>query len=48
MGNPHGGENPTKKLLNIYRPKTKQNILLYSFTRKSSAPLDQEITRDRS
>jgi hypothetical protein len=36
-----------QNFLNIDRPKTKQKIVLYSFTRKSSAPLDQEISRYR-
>jgi hypothetical protein len=41
------GKKTHKNFLNIDRPKTKYNILLYSFTRKSSAPLDQEIPGDR-
>jgi hypothetical protein len=41
------GRKPSKNFLNIDRPKTEQKILLYSFTRKSSAPLNQEIPRDR-
>jgi hypothetical protein len=36
-----------QNFLNIDRPKIEQKILLYSFTRKSSAPLNQEIPRDR-
>jgi hypothetical protein len=41
------GEKTQQNFLNIDRPKTEQKILLYSFTRKSSAPLNQEIPRDR-
>jgi hypothetical protein len=41
------GKKTQQNFLNIDRPKTEQKILLYSFTRKSSAPLDQEIPRDR-
>jgi hypothetical protein len=41
------GRKPSKNFINIDRPKIKQNILFYSFTRKSSAPLNQEIPRDR-
>jgi hypothetical protein len=44
---PSWGRKPNKNFLNIDRPKTEQKILLYSFTRKSSAPLNQEIPRDR-
>jgi hypothetical protein len=44
---PSWGRKPNKNFLNIDRPKTKHKILLYSFTKKSSAPLNQEIPRHR-
>jgi hypothetical protein len=34
LGKPSWGRKPRKNFLNIDRPKTKQKILLYSFTRK--------------
>jgi hypothetical protein len=40
------GRKPSKKFLNIDRPKTKQKILLYSFNRKNNAPLNQEIDQN--
>ena len=41
------GIKPNKNFLNIDIPKNEHKILLYSFTRKSSARLNQEISRDR-
>jgi hypothetical protein len=41
------GKKTQKKFLNIDREKRKQRILLYSFTRMSITPLNQEIPRDR-
>jgi hypothetical protein len=36
-----------EQFFSLKRELTKEKILLYSFTRKSSAPLNQEIPRDR-
>jgi hypothetical protein len=41
------GKKTQRNFLNIEIPKIEQKILLYSFTRKSSTPLDQEIPRHR-